>query len=216
MKGLLLKDLALIKNQSQAFIIVAAIALFMMLAGNDVIFIISYAIILFAMFGITTLNYDHFDNGFAFLFTLPITRKLYVLEKYIFSMLCTVVGAGVALLMIFVGSFIRSEYALVSSDISFLVGYVLSAMIFLALVLPIQIKFGPEKGRIAMLVLFMLIMALGTGLKSVVEDEKVVELFAKLSSLAPVLLLGTLAVLAIVMLGISYMISCKIMMKKEF
>jgi len=168
------------------------------------------------MFGITTLNYDHFDNGFAFLFTLPITRKLYVLEKYIFSMLCTVVGAGDALLMMFVGSFIRSEYALVSSDISFLVGYVLGAMIFLALVLPIQIKFGPEKGRIAMLVLFMLIMALGTGLKSVVEDEKVVELFAKLSSLAPILLLGTLAVLAIMMLGISYMISCKIIVKKEF
>jgi len=45
MKGLLLKDLALIKNQSQAFIIVVVIALFMMLAGNDVIFIISYAII---------------------------------------------------------------------------------------------------------------------------------------------------------------------------
>ena len=33
----------------------------------------------------SSISYDEFDNGNAFLFSLPITRKDYVLEKYIFG-----------------------------------------------------------------------------------------------------------------------------------
>ena len=220
MKGLLLKDLALLKNQSNYILVVVAISLFMLFSGNDSVFIISYSVMLFAMFGISTLSYDYFNNGYAFLFTLPITRKLYVLEKYVFSLLCVLAGSVIALALMYVGSLIRESVSFSSDDVSFVVGYVFGAMIFLTFVLPIQMKFGPEKGRIGMLVFFMLILAMGTGIKNVMGTEKVVELFAKLSTklsfMAPTILLGLLGIFAMILLAISYLVSCKIMMNKEF
>lgn len=216
MKGLLLKDLALLKNQTNYIFVVVAISLFMLFSGNDAVFIISYAVMLFAMFGISTLNYDHFDNGYAFLFTLPITRKLYVLEKYVFSLLCVLAGSVMALVLMYAGSLIHNNGSIASSDFSFIVGYVFGAMIFLTFVLPIQMKFGPEKGRIGMLVFFMLILAMGTGIKDAMGSEKVMELFSKLSSVAPMILLGLFGIFALMLFVISYFVSCKIIMKKEF
>ena len=46
-----------------------------------------------AIFAITTISYDEFDNGLAFLMTLPVTRKQYVAEKYL-------LGAGLTLSLI--------------------------------------------------------------------------------------------------------------------
>ena len=34
-----------------------------------------------ALFSLSSISYDEFDNGNAFLFSLPITRKDYVLDK---------------------------------------------------------------------------------------------------------------------------------------
>ena len=81
MKGLLLKDLSILKTQGRSFVIIIAIAMFMLIAGNNTTFAVIYANILFVTFGITTLSYDTHDNGYAFLYTLPISRKLYVAEK---------------------------------------------------------------------------------------------------------------------------------------
>lgn len=37
------------------------------------------------MFTATTISYDGFDNCYLFLMTLPVTRKKYVNEKYLFK-----------------------------------------------------------------------------------------------------------------------------------
>lgn len=35
----------------------------------------------------STISYDEFDNGNAFLFSMPITRKSYTVEKYAFGLI---------------------------------------------------------------------------------------------------------------------------------
>lgn len=45
-----------------------------------------------SMFSLSTISYDEFDNGNAFLFSLPITRKGYVIEKYIFGIMLGVIS----------------------------------------------------------------------------------------------------------------------------
>lgn len=42
-----------------------------------------------AMIAVGTLSYDETDNGLAFLMTLPVDRKTYVREKYLFILICT-------------------------------------------------------------------------------------------------------------------------------
>lgn len=216
MKGLLLKDLALMKTQGRSVAIIMIIAFFMMFVGDNITFAIVYANMIFVMFGISTLSYDVFDNGYAFLFTLPITRKLYVLEKYVFSILCIFTGVVFAFVMIFLTSLVKEQYVFTSSEVSFVLGYAIGAIIFLALILPVELKFGPEKGRIAMIIVFAIIMASGFALKEIVGNVDFSPVLAKLSSITPVLILGILAVVGIIILFASYMISCKIMMKKEF
>lgn len=88
MKGLLVKDLKLVKNQGKILILLAIAmgAVFGIMDANPS-FVVSYMTIFFTIFTISTISYDEYDNGFAFLLTLPATRQQYVHEKYLFSLI---------------------------------------------------------------------------------------------------------------------------------
>lgn len=210
MKGLLLKDLAIVKQQGKSIIIIVAIAIFMMASGNDITFAIAYANILFVMFGITTLNYDAFDNGFSFLFTLPITRKMYVAEKYLFSLMCVTAGLTLSLVLMTVTGNLSSD------GIGFIAGYAAAAILLLSLLLPIELKYGPEKGRIAMIIIFAIVFAVVFGLKKVIGPDQIASVLITLEKMNEVLVAGIVGAGIIVLLLISYLISCRIMEKKEF
>ena len=210
MKGLLLKDLSIVKQQGRSIIIIVAIAIFMMASGNDITFAIAYANMLFVMFGITTLNYDAFDNGFSFLFTLPITRKMYVEEKYLFSLLCVAAGLTLSTVLMAITGNLSSE------SIGFIAGYAAAAILLLSLLLPIELKYGPEKGRIAMIIIFAIVFAVVFGLKKVIGPDQIASVLIALEKMNEVLLAGILGAGVLVLLIVSYLISCRIMQKKEF
>ena len=76
MKGLFVKDIELMKQQKQFFILVVVMEVILNLAGSgSVSFATGYFTIVTAIFAITTISYDEFDNGLAFLMTLPVTRN---------------------------------------------------------------------------------------------------------------------------------------------
>ena len=97
MRGLLVKDIELMKQQKQFFILVIVMGIILNLTGSgSVSFATGYFTIITAIFAITTMSYDEFDNGFVFLMTLPVSRKQYVAEKYILGIGLTGVAWGVA------------------------------------------------------------------------------------------------------------------------
>lgn len=53
---------------------------------------------LFGLFTISTISYDEYQHGMTYLMTLPIKRKTYVTEKYLFAM--ALAGAGSLLILI--------------------------------------------------------------------------------------------------------------------
>lgn len=81
MRGLICKDLRLMLVQKNFFIMLAFVAFVCMAALDDPAFVVMYVTLIFASFLMSTMSYDEFDNGYPFLFTLPISRKLYVQEK---------------------------------------------------------------------------------------------------------------------------------------
>ncbi|MBR5794701.1 MAG: ABC-2 transporter permease [Erysipelotrichaceae bacterium] len=91
MKGLLVKDLRLLLSQSR-FYIILLIVLFVSGTSTQATFVSGYIAVVFPMFAVSTISYDEYDNGNAFLFTLPFSRKEYVLAKYIFGLLLCVFG----------------------------------------------------------------------------------------------------------------------------
>ncbi|MBQ8802845.1 MAG: ABC-2 transporter permease [Tyzzerella sp.] len=216
MKGLLLKDLSILKTQGRSAVIIMAIALFMLMVGNNTTFAVVYANILFVTFGITTLSYDTHDNGYAFLFTLPISRKLYVMEKYVFSLLSIATGATFSLILMVGVSLIKDGYVLTTSDFAFIIGYALGSMVFLSIMLPVNLKFGPEKGRIAMIIVIAVIVASGFSISKVVGKVDLTKLYWGIREIKPMVVMGILVMIVLVILSVSYLISCKIMKKKEF
>ena len=87
MKGLLIKDFKLMMMQKNFFLSIIAIAVVLTVFVKNPSFIIGYLTFIGSVFTLSTISYDEFDNGNAFLFSLPITRKLYALEKYVFGFL---------------------------------------------------------------------------------------------------------------------------------
>lgn len=218
MRALLIKDWKLLANQKQFFLTTAFIVLVFLVTSNNPAFVVSYATIMYTVFTISTISYDDYNNGMAFLFTLPVSRKEYVAEKYSFGILSAgitaflVLGAAAAMSGI-KGDMMRLEDILIAETSSIMI-----AMMFLSFTIPIQLKFGAEKGRIAMMavsiVVFILIWggvktmksfhwSVGDFLRKL--DEVPVEMFA-------CVVFATCAVLLL----ISAAISVRFLKRREF
>ena len=107
MKGLLIKDIRLMRNQGGLLLaMLILVALFLgVLSDVAPSFVVAYITIFLSIFVASTISYDEFDNGYLFLMTLPVTRKKYVDEKYIFGIIisifawCVGMAAGTALMI---------------------------------------------------------------------------------------------------------------------
>lgn len=216
MKGLLIKDMRILMRQKMTFLIIVLLGVFMSMNGGDASFSLGYMMVVSAMMVITTISYDYFEKGMSFMFTLPVSRKSYVLEKYLLAFLVELCMAAFAVL-IQVGGILLGNPAdwmifLVSGISCFVI-----AMILIAVYIPVYIKCGPEKSRVAIFIVVGIIAVvtyLGAKVKSV--QELLVTLVEALGKMTTVQLaaVGVAAFVAIMLVSVG--ISIKIMEKKEF
>ena len=181
-------------------------------------FIISYLTVLLSLFATSTISYDTYDNGMPFLFTLPISRKIYVGEKYVFGLLDMLISLTVSCILAVFGYVVKGQ-SFDHGELFFLVVSTFCIVtLMLSLSLPIQLKFGPEKSRFALLLSYGICFALIFGLFSLLKSAGVDTdaLLTNLSSASPLLFcLGALLLCGAAGV-ISYLASLKIMEKKEF
>lgn len=153
MRGLLVKDLRLLKNQRQYFMSLLVIALVFTVVGENLYFVISYCTLAIAFFSASTVSYDEHNNGLFYLFTMPISRRGYAVEKYLFALLVGGVAWSLATLVTGICTWIQASE---TNMAEWLIG---AAAQFLALeamamiLLPVQLKFGEERSRIATLII---------------------------------------------------------------
>lgn len=218
MKGLLIKDFKLLKNQGQFFSIVTLICMVCMFLYDNPSFAISYMTIVFSLFTLSTISYDEYDNGMAYLFTLPFSRKEYVQEKYIFGVLTTVGALAAVFVLAFIFSVIRSsvfetEEWVAGVTVSFLV-----TILLLTITIPLQLKFGSDRSRIALLAVFGCCALAAYIAVTIVRFTgiKVMEIFDRLVAQCPEVLIVTGCLTGVLAVGASYLVSLKIVKKKQF
>ena len=149
MTGCLIKDLMLIKNQKQFLVIIGVIGLMMLIIYDNPSFVFGYLTVMLSFLPITTLAYDDAENGAAYLFSLPVTRRGYVAEKYLFSIGFTLVTGAVVYGVVWVGCLLK-RYSIQAEEMGMLLLASLSiSVLFLATAIPVQIRFGSERSRIA-------------------------------------------------------------------
>lgn len=218
MKGLLVKDFKLLLLRQSFFLLILAIAIGMMVVTDDVTFPLGFLTFVVSLFTLSTISYDDFDNGNAFLFTLPITRNSYVLEKYCLGLLLGFLAwilatASGAIAMVFKGTLAITDFMMIALII-------LPVMIAMqAIMIPFQLKFGGEKGRIAMLGAFgalaVIALMIVKGAKAVFNID-LIHVYNTLPAVSMSMLAAIAVMAALVLLLISMKISLSIMNKKEF
>ena len=214
MKGMLIKDFSLLKGQKQFFLIAIMFAFIFLFLTDMAGFGVSYLMVMFTIFTLSTIAYDEYDNGNAFLFTLPISRKRYVQEKYVFCLVISAVVCLVDIALILVMNYVKDgtdmEMLLVTLAAACAVGIVM-----MAVMIPLQFKFGSEKRQMAMIAGFVIFFfGLYVG-KKLVDRFGIPSFINKIGSLSMGCVVGMITVLVIVMTLISYWISVRIMEKKE-
>lgn len=210
MKGLLIKDILLLKTQKR-FLAFGIILLLM--AVNDYTFAVGY-ITWLTMVALLTLSYDETDNGCAFLFTMPIDRTLYTTEKYLLSLLIGFAGWAVTTLVSVVLGIINSA-DIIAEIILPNLRLMPIMLIMQAVIIPFQIKFGAEKCRLAFIIFVTVLCGSIIGISKIagVDTDSFLGWIFSLSTWAIIAVAALISVLAY---AISMKISINIIKKKEF
>lgn len=217
MKGLLVKDFRLIAGQKTFFLAMAAIAAGVSLFSGETLFAVGFLSLVAALFSLSSISYDELDNGNAFLFSLPVSRGAYAAEKYVFGLILGLAGWILSVLFVLgVNLYRQAELPLEVLMTSF--ALLPLVLLLPALVIPFDLKFGSERGRIAILGAFGLIFVAGMAGNKIAEKMGV-DLGELLDGL-PVPDLGTLIAAALggslLLWLLSLGISIAIVKKKEF
>lgn len=214
MKGLLAKDYALMKQRGKILIFLVLWGIIMYAVMDDGFFVVGWVVMIAVITSLSTMSYDEYDNSMPFLMSLPVTRKDYAVEKYLFSALCGIAFWIISLIIVIVGNTVTGKAVLQTEDLSGMLLFLAVMFLILAVCIPPQLKWGAEKGRIVMLIIFgvvfvaaFLLGRFGGGLK------RTAEWLDRLSM--PGVVLGALAA-SLVLTAISVMFSILIMQKKEF
>lgn len=219
MKGMMIKDFDLLKSQKSFFLASGFFVVVFLGITEQYQFAISYLIIMCGLIALVTISYDEHDNGFLFLFTLPVSRKAYVKGKYAFYILTSVLGWALSLLLGIGTVVIRGGEKEEMMILFFTAAGALGiGMLMGAVVFPLQFKFGSDKRQIAIIASFAVVFAvvyLGEKLMEMggIETSEIMISLSKIS-MGKWAALGAAAV--IILVFISYLISVRIMEKKEF
>lgn len=210
MSGLLLKDFYTIGHNAKQMMLILLIWAFCFLPGRDGSTYIIICGSLCGMMTATTFTFDDHCHWEKYAMILPISKKTYVLEKYVLHIIFSLLGIVVSTVVSVVANRVRGVafedpvwlVGLVGFGVSMAVGCVF---------LPLLLQYGSEKARIILLgtVIFPVILFFvleyfmdQTGIISANQ----IETFLKWS-LPPGF---------VVLLIISVLISLKIFEKKEF
>ena len=216
MRGLLEKDLRLLKGQKNFFLIILLITVFLSLNSEDN-FAVTYLTFIAGFLTISSFGYDDNGNCMPFLLTLPVSRTLYVKSKYVLGFLLTFIGWAAGMVISMVTALLHKAPPTVEA-VLFQLAWVFLWMIMLSFVLPMLFKFGAEKGRMATLAMMLVFMAIVFVFTKLAETLGM-DVDACLEALAGqqiVVLVAGMAVAALIVLLISYSISVKIIQKKEY
>ena len=218
MKGLLIKDFKLLKGQKQFFAAVLIVMTVFLMTSTSLSFVIIYITVMMGMLTLTTISYDEHENGMGYLFTLPVSRKGYVREKYLFGIMTTLPVLAVVSAIAFLVSGIRHIDFSVEEWGGAIMGSMLIVTMMLSLLIPIELKFGAERSRIAMTLVFggafAVVYIVAKASEFLGIDWKI--WLDRLNGLDLPVVWGAFAVICGGALAISYLFSLRFLMRREF
>lgn len=159
MKGLILKDLYMMRHYCKSYLLIAAVFFAVSLFGGNMFFAF-YPCLLCGMIPMNLLSYDERSKFLQYCDTLPVTRAQVVSAKYLLGLfvqtaVLILTGTVMGIKMHIDGNFVFGEFAVL------MLAMLIVSALASAIPIPFVFKYGVEKGRIAYYVMIGLVCALG-------------------------------------------------------
>ena len=209
MIGMIKKDLLMIKNNYKAIIVAMVLFVFYSITFEmNMTFFLPF---MGLMLCISTINYDEYNNWHTYATALPQGKINVVNSKYITTIGITLVLTVVSALVSIIISSVRGTIN-ISESFSTIMGELLAIIFMMSILIPVLFKYGQEKGRMAMIIIGMLIFGIVFLFKEIIHIEISSNIINFLDTYLPIIFI----VLSIFLLSISYYFSKKIYLRREF
>ena len=208
MIGLIYKDLMAMRKTLALYMVIFVVYGYMGIAYDQGGLMFAMVLVLSAILPVSSIAYDERCKWDKIANTAPLSRKEIVMAKYLFAILLTVFSVAVCFVIYLFDSRMPMTEKLIMCYM-----LTMGGMLYQALLLPVNIKFGAEKGRNIMLaimfvpVLFVVAVS-NTGL---VDLPAVVLFLENNEQLIPYIVTATVAVVY----SVSVTLSVKIYENKD-
>lgn len=219
MRGLLVKDFRLLRQRSRFFVLLVGIAVLMAASGSKYGggFVSGYLTLVTALFSVSTISYDEYDNCYCFLMTLPINRRTYVREKYLLGVILGLAAWLVGTVICTAALYLLGQQGALAEELVESLAYIPTFLAIIALTLPFQLKYGAERGRLVLLAVvggpIALLWILNRALQS--AGPSLTGMATRMSGWKEWQILAGFFLLAAAAVCLSLCISVRIMEKKE-
>lgn len=209
MLGMIKKDLCMVKNNKMFLVFALVICImYSFLFDMDMSFFLPFMGVISM---VSTFSYDDYNNWHAYAATLPQGKINVVKSKYVVTIILTVVLTLAGLLLGFAIGMIKGNYNF-DEAISSVMGETLAILSIAAILFPVTFKFGSEKGRLVLIVIGLGLGIIGLLFSQVIEFKPPAELILFITKYHVLLFITTI----VLILTISYVISKKVYLKREF
>ena len=219
MKALFIKDIRIILKQQRVLICAFfAVITILAFATDNSMYAVAFVLFLVPTMMLTTISYDTFENGMSYIMSLPVSVKDYVTEKYILTVASSLIFNIMATILINVVLSIGKGVSIMPLEL--IVNAMLAqfmVLIYISLVLPVDIRFGTDKGMIIVVLMAVVIGAAGPMLSNINVDSGLMYKLSE-SELTSVPVNTALLLMSVggVFVIVSYFISVKLMKQMEY
>lgn len=208
MKGLILKDLLLIKSNVRGLTICLFMLVLSIFNGGDTYFF--FLPMISIIMCLTTFSYDEYNKWDGYSITLIHDRKVLVKSKYIFTIIAIIFTSLLSFLINVILSNINGSVNL-EETFETILGMLFGITLFISIMYPIIYKFGIQKSRLFILIIsFGLSIIAGLLFKNININLDTAFNFIEKYSLI------IIPIISIILIYISYILSYKFYLKRDF
>ena len=158
MKGLILKDLYMMKKYCKSYLLITFVFVAVSFASSENLFLVFYPCLLCGMIPVNLLGYDERSKWLQYSETMPYTKGQIVSCKYLIGLgtqvaVLLVTGASQAIKMSINGTFILGDYLVLVMLL------LIMSLLASSVTLPFMFKLGVEKGRMAYYIMIGIVCA---------------------------------------------------------
>lgn len=203
MKGLIRKDIYMIWNYGRMLLLMSVIFLAVSAVAEQNFFFVIYPVLSGGILPVTLISYEERDGWNSLCDAMPISRKTVVDERYVMTILCFL---AVYLLTMAVQAVVLTAKGRAAELVQLaclLPGVGLMAP---AVMLPVTLRWGVEKGRYAYYIFIGVVVALGLMGANAIGDMS-----GEIGGLG----MGAIPVAAVLLFAVSWLIAVRIYEKRE-